>query len=278
MAVRILILIGAFLSSMMLALALVVAVEVWSAVVHPLPPDFDQSMDAMCRHVSRYPAWVLAAVVPLWSGIAYVSCGMARRLGSVLVGWLVGILLVAAVVWNVSMLPYPIWFKGIMGVVMPVTVYLALRVRTAGADDVSHETPREVIGFFALATLSYSLKFVWAPLIDRLARPRPPAALPLAHLAGRGLRPLPAVLRPTNSAAGWLKCDSHPAPAADPGPQSGCGREIPAVFVRIRTRAECSRPLEWNIPARWLDRPHTPPIPLPSPALLWTTARAAVRG
>ena len=51
-------------------------------------------------------------------------------------------LLVAAVVWNVSMLPYPIWFKGIMGVVMPVTVYLALRVRTAGADDVSHETPR----------------------------------------------------------------------------------------------------------------------------------------
>ena len=25
----------------------------------------------------------------------------------------------------------------------------------------------EVIGFFALATLSYSLKFVWAPLIDR---------------------------------------------------------------------------------------------------------------
>ncbi len=29
----------------------------------------------------------------------------------------------------------------------------------------------EVIGFFALATLSYSLKFVWAPLIDRTAIP-----------------------------------------------------------------------------------------------------------
>lgn len=29
----------------------------------------------------------------------------------------------------------------------------------------------EVIGFFALATLSYSLKFVWAPLIDRTAVP-----------------------------------------------------------------------------------------------------------
>ena len=29
----------------------------------------------------------------------------------------------------------------------------------------------EVIGFFALATLSYSLKFVWAPLVDRTAIP-----------------------------------------------------------------------------------------------------------
>ncbi|RZJ17453.1 MAG: MFS transporter [Brevundimonas sp.] len=29
----------------------------------------------------------------------------------------------------------------------------------------------EVIGFFALATLSYSLKFIWAPLIDRTAVP-----------------------------------------------------------------------------------------------------------
>ena len=29
----------------------------------------------------------------------------------------------------------------------------------------------EVIGFFALATLSYSLKFVWAPLIDRTSVP-----------------------------------------------------------------------------------------------------------
>jgi PAT family beta-lactamase induction signal transducer AmpG len=29
----------------------------------------------------------------------------------------------------------------------------------------------EIIGFFALATLSYSLKFVWAPLIDRTAVP-----------------------------------------------------------------------------------------------------------
>src|SRR5687767_6256046 len=29
----------------------------------------------------------------------------------------------------------------------------------------------EVIGFFGLATLSYSLKFVWAPLVDRTAIP-----------------------------------------------------------------------------------------------------------
>src|SRR3712207_8358268 len=29
----------------------------------------------------------------------------------------------------------------------------------------------EVIGFFALATLTYALKFVWAPVIDRMTVP-----------------------------------------------------------------------------------------------------------
>ena len=29
----------------------------------------------------------------------------------------------------------------------------------------------EVIGFFALATLTYALKFVWAPLVDRVTIP-----------------------------------------------------------------------------------------------------------
>lgn len=33
--------------------AAVVGVEAFSAVVHPLPPDFDGSMQSMCDHVAR---------------------------------------------------------------------------------------------------------------------------------------------------------------------------------------------------------------------------------
>ena len=31
--------------------------------------------------------------------------------------------------------------------------------------------PLRTIGFFSLATLAYSLKFLWAPLVDRIAIP-----------------------------------------------------------------------------------------------------------
>jgi hypothetical protein len=48
------------------AFALVVGVGLFSAVVYPLPKDFDGTMEAMCRHVQNYPQWVLAVVVPLW--------------------------------------------------------------------------------------------------------------------------------------------------------------------------------------------------------------------
>ena len=51
------------LAGVALALVLVIAVELVSAVIHPVPPDFTGTMDEMCKHVERYPHWVLALVV-----------------------------------------------------------------------------------------------------------------------------------------------------------------------------------------------------------------------
>lgn len=99
------------LVGIVIAFVLVVLVEGFSAVVHPFPEDFAGTPEEVCLHVTRYPQWVLAAVVPLWGLTAYVSTWVGKRIG----GWgaasVVGLLLLASVVFNISMLPYPLWFK-----------------------------------------------------------------------------------------------------------------------------------------------------------------------
>ena len=61
---------------MILAFLLLVGVELFSAVVHPLPADFGGTQEEMCRHVARYPQWVLAVVVPLWAVTAFAGTGI----------------------------------------------------------------------------------------------------------------------------------------------------------------------------------------------------------
>lgn len=102
-----------------LALVLLIAVEAFSAVVHPFPPGFgqtpgqtpEQQHAEVCAHVERYPAWVLAAVVPMWSLAAGLSTWLAARLGGPGAGWVLRLALFAAVLSNVAMLPYPGWFR-----------------------------------------------------------------------------------------------------------------------------------------------------------------------
>jgi hypothetical protein len=120
---------------MLVAFVLVVAVELFSAVVHPLPPDFGHTQAEMCQHVERYPAWVLAVVVPAWAGTAFAGTWIAGRLGNRGSALVVGVLILAAVVLNLSMLPYPIWFKAGCLIATPLVIvaglYLTGRRRVA---------------------------------------------------------------------------------------------------------------------------------------------------
>jgi len=96
------------------ALAVVIAVEAFSMVVHPFPPEFDQSPEQVCEHVRRYPAWVLAVVIPLWSGAAASAAWVSRSLGGRLPAVLVAGACLGAVALNLWMLPYPGWFQGLV--------------------------------------------------------------------------------------------------------------------------------------------------------------------
>jgi hypothetical protein len=103
--------VAAAVGGFFVAFLLVVAVEYFSSVVHPFPEDFGGTDEEMCRHVERIPSWVLAVAVPMWAVAAFAGTWTAQRLGTLYSAVIVGVLLLAALVLNLSMLPYPIWFK-----------------------------------------------------------------------------------------------------------------------------------------------------------------------
>jgi hypothetical protein len=104
----------AVVAGMTLALVLVIAVELLSAVVHPVPPGFTGTMDEMCEHVARYPHWVLGVVVLAWSGTAFASTWVATRIGNRWAGLVVLVILTIGIAFNLSKLPYAMWFKVVM--------------------------------------------------------------------------------------------------------------------------------------------------------------------
>jgi hypothetical protein len=109
------------------AVVLIVAVEAFSNVVHPPPKDFGGTMEEICQHVERYPQWVLAAVVPMWAIAAFVSSWIAQRIGNLYSLGIVGLSLLAALVFNLAKLPYPIWFKVANLLVIPAAIVAASR-------------------------------------------------------------------------------------------------------------------------------------------------------
>lgn len=111
-------------AGMVLAFALVVAVEAISAVVHPFPANFDGNIPA---HVRRYPDWVLALVVPAWGGTACAATRLATRLGNRVAGGIVAALLAWALTFNLTALPYALWFKIAMFSFFPAACLLGIR-------------------------------------------------------------------------------------------------------------------------------------------------------
>ncbi len=119
--------IAAVFAGLLVLFMLVIAVELFSAAVYPLPEDFGGTPEEMCQHVARYPQWVLAVVVPLWTVAAFASTWTARRIGDFYSSATVGLLLFAALVCNVSMLPYPTWFKIVNLLVIPASILVGSR-------------------------------------------------------------------------------------------------------------------------------------------------------
>jgi len=110
--------VGAIVAAIVLTLVLLVLVEVYSSVVHPVPPGFQGTQEEMCLHVERYPNWVLVTTLPMWGFVALASTWVAGRFGNRGAALGVALLVVGGLLANIAMLPYPLWFK----IVMPIMI------------------------------------------------------------------------------------------------------------------------------------------------------------
>ena len=102
----------AIIAGIAVALAMLAAVEGFGVWAHPFPASFGRTHDEICVHVTRYPAWVLAAVVPMWAAASFVCTWVAGRLAEARLGaMVVAGLFSTGLGLNLGMLPYPAWFK-----------------------------------------------------------------------------------------------------------------------------------------------------------------------
>ena len=119
--------IGSVVLSLIIAFALVVGIEGVSAELHPFPEDFGGTREEIVAHVANYPTLLLAFLgIAGWGGTMFISTWLATRLGSgrhPAHGFGVGLFLLAMVVLNMSMLPYPLWFWVLNLVVLPFGMY-----------------------------------------------------------------------------------------------------------------------------------------------------------
>ena len=121
--------VAAIFLGMLTAIVLIVAVELIQSFVYPPPPGFDSSSpEQMSEYVTRIPQWFLAVGVVFWALTACVSTWLARITGNRYASTVVGLLLLAMLVFNIALLPYPVWFKVANLVAIPLAIVAGSRL------------------------------------------------------------------------------------------------------------------------------------------------------
>lgn len=120
--------VGAVLLGLFVAAMIFFGVEVFANIVHPFPPGADlEDVEVIKAQVVSYPAWVLAVAAALWALMPLLGSWVATRIGTrrhFAHGLLVGLILLGLLICNLSMLPYPSWFRIANLVTFPLGILL----------------------------------------------------------------------------------------------------------------------------------------------------------
>lgn len=122
--------IAAALLSFSVALFLLACIEWVGTILHPFPADFAGTREEVVQHVAIYPAWSLLVGGIGWVITMFVATWLATRLSanrSPAYGTGLGLLLLSGAIFNMTMLPYPLWFWFFCLVLLPLAIYCGVR-------------------------------------------------------------------------------------------------------------------------------------------------------
>ena len=130
------------LAGVVIAGALVFAVELIVNVIAPPPADFDMSDPVDVRErVGGLPMVAFALVLFAWVLGTAVGSWAAVRIGQRPVAWpglVVGAVILCGTIYNIMTIPHPIWFVGISLLAIPIVSWLgASRARARAGPSVA---------------------------------------------------------------------------------------------------------------------------------------------
>ncbi len=121
---------AAVLISLFIAILLLAGIEWIGIILHPFPSDFAGTREEVAQHVANSPAWILALLGGAgWAITMLVAVWLATRLSSSrhpAYGAGVGLLLLSSAIFNMLMLPYPIWYWVLNLVSLPLGIYFGI--------------------------------------------------------------------------------------------------------------------------------------------------------
>ena len=115
----------------LLAFAITFVIEAINSQIYPLPPGTDLADPASVKAaMAMMPAAALGVVLAGWFVSALAGAWLAAHLAKP-AGWpplTTGVLLFAAAVANMLMIPHPVWFWVIAVAIYPVATWLGARL------------------------------------------------------------------------------------------------------------------------------------------------------
>ena len=119
------------LVGIVIAVALVFAIEAIVGLIVPAPPDFNmRDPEAVRARVASLPRWVILLVLVGWlvgTGIGSWAAVRISRMRVLWPGLVVTAVIFLATLYNVVTIPHPIWFVAISLIAIPIAGWLGSR-------------------------------------------------------------------------------------------------------------------------------------------------------
>jgi len=122
--------VGVMFLCVFVAIALLAGIEWVGTILHPFPADFAGTREEVMQHVANYPTLGLFVGGIGWAITVFTATWLATRLSSnrhPLYGIGIGLLLLIGAIFNMAMLPYPLWYWILCLVLLPLGIYLGVR-------------------------------------------------------------------------------------------------------------------------------------------------------